>query len=57
MIVIPKSVHENRIIENIDVFDFELTAEEMGELILLDKDAPMIGNPENPEKVEMAMTW
>ena len=57
VIVIPKSVHEDRIIENIDVFDFELTAEEMGELILLDKDAPMIGNPENPEKVEMAMTW
>lgn len=57
VVVIPKSVHQNRIIENIDVFDFELTTEEMADLILLDKDAPMIGNPENPEKVEVAMTW
>lgn len=57
VIVIPTSVHENRMIENIDVFDFALTAEEMGALILLDKDTPMIGNPENPEKVEAAMTW
>jgi len=57
VVVIPKSVHESRIIENIDVFDFELTDIEMAELAKLDKDAPMIGNPENPEKVEMAMTW
>ena len=57
VVVIPKSVHEDRIIENIDVFDFELTTEEMEGLTLLDKDAPMIGNPENPEKVEVAMTW
>lgn len=57
VVVIPKSVHESRIVENIDVFDFELTASEMAELAKLDKDAPMIGDPENPAKVEMAMTW
>ena len=55
--VIPKSVHEARIRENIDIFDFELTADEMDALRKLGKAAPMIGNPEDPAKVEFAMTW
>lgn len=29
IVVFPKSVHENRIIENAKVFDFELTYEEV----------------------------
>lgn len=57
IVVIPKSVHKNRIIENIDVFDFKLTAQELSELEKLDKNAPMIGTPETPEKVETAMSW
>ena len=55
--VIPKSVHEERIKENINIFDFELTADDMEKLIALDKKAPMIGTPEDPAKVEFAMTW
>ena len=55
--VIPKSVHTERIKENIDIFDFELTGDEMLSLQALDKAAPMIGNSEAPEKVEFAMTW
>ena len=55
--VIPKSVHTERIRENIDIFDFELTEDEMLSLQALDKAAPMIGKPEAPEKVEFAMTW
>ena len=55
--VIPKSVHTERIRENIDIFDFELTGDEMLSLQALDKATPMIGTPEAPEKVEFAMTW
>ena len=55
--VIPKSVHTERIQENIDMFDFELTDAEMSALRSLDKAAPMIGNAEKPKLVEMAMHW
>lgn len=57
MTVIPKSIHPERIAENINVFDFELTTEEMAALRSLDKAAPMIGNPAKPELVEMSLTW
>ena len=55
--VIPKSVHTDRIKENIDIFDFALTAEEMKALSALDTATPMIGTAERPEKTEIAMTW
>lgn len=55
--VIPKSIHEERITENIDIFDFSLTAEEMRALCSLDKASPMIGTPAKAELVEMAMQW
>lgn len=38
IIVIPKSVHANRILENIDIFDFELTNEEMDSIKTLDQN-------------------
>lgn len=57
VIVIPKSVHENRIKENIDIFDFSLTKEEIALLSALDKNEPMIGKPEVPDFTEFAMTW
>lgn len=57
VVVIPKSVHESRIWENFDLFDFALTAEEMEKLAEMDAAAPMIGNPEDPALVEAAMKW
>lgn len=34
--VIPKSKHESRLKENLDIFDFKLTKEEMMEMAALD---------------------
>ncbi|WNX84658.1 aldo/keto reductase [Agathobaculum sp. NTUH-O15-33] len=57
IIIIPKSVHEQRIKENLSILDFELNAAEMEQLVNMDIAAPMIGNPENPTMVEAAMKW
>lgn len=55
--IIPKSVHEERIKENFDLFDFELSGDEMDRIAKMDAAAPMIGNPEDPAMVEAAMKW
>ena len=57
VVVIPKSVHRERLQENIAVFDFTLTDEEMQQLRSLDKNTPLIGNPQNPALVEMSAKW
>ena len=57
VVVIPKSVHADRIKENFNLFDFELTADEMNQLVKMDTAMPMIGNPEYAAMVEEAMKW
>ena len=37
IVIIPKSVHYERMVENFNVFDFELSAEDMEKIATLDK--------------------
>lgn len=46
LIVIPKSVHDQRIAQNSDVFDFELTEQDLGEIATLD-DGTRVGADPN----------
>ncbi len=55
--VIPKSVHEERIRENLDIADFELTDDEMEALKKVDAASPMIGTATDPKRVESAKNW
>ncbi|SEC24739.1 aldo/keto reductase [Paenibacillus sp. GP183] len=47
VVTIPKSVKEHRIIENADVFDFELTAEDMASIDQLNQDQRVGPDPDN----------
>ena len=57
IVIIPKTVSPDRLRENIDVFDFELTPADMQTLSRMDKAQPLIGNPQNPALVEMSAQW
>ena len=51
MIVLPKSVHPERIKSNLDIFDFTLTEDEMKVIRTLDTDKPS-RNPDEPGRGE-----
>lgn len=57
IIVIPRSTKPEHIRENFDIFYFSLTDAEIKKLTELDQKTAMIGNPNNPELVEMSLTW
>ena len=52
IIVIPKSTHKERMIENFNVFDFTLSAKEMEAIGRLDKAESLFFSHYNPEFVE-----
>ena len=51
--VIPKSSHPARICENYDVWDFELTAEEMKQIASMDKGRELFFEHDSPEMARM----
>lgn len=50
--VIPKSVHQKRMVENIDVFDFELTDDDMKKMASLDKNESQFFDHRDPVTIE-----
>lgn len=55
IVVIPKTSHVERMKENIDIFDFELSDEEMTAIATLDEDRSLWLDYDDPYIVEMAM--
>ena len=55
IVVIPKSTHKERMKENLDICDFELTANEMEELKTPDGNRSMWGEYNDPMIVQYAM--
>ena len=51
-VVIPKSTHYDRMVQNIDVFDFKLTDEEMARIASLDKAQSSFFSHYDPNMVE-----
>ncbi|MDY8047471.1 aldo/keto reductase [Paenibacillus polymyxa] len=53
---IPKSVHKERIIENFNIFNFELSREDMERIATLDSKESLILSLHDPENVEPSAT-
>ena len=57
VVVIPKSTHKERMEENFNVFDFELTADEMAKVEALDGGESLFFSHHDPKTVEWFMTF
>lgn len=57
VIIIPKSTHRERMEQNLDILDFELSAEDMAEIARLDTGGSLFFDHHAPEVVKMFMGW
>lgn len=57
VIIIPKSVHIERMRQNLDIFDFELSVEDMAAIAALDTKQSLFFDHHAPDVVKMFMGW
>ena len=57
VIIIPKSVHVERMEQNLNIFDFTLSDEDMAEIAKLDTGKSLFFDHHAPEVVKMFMGW
>lgn len=57
IVVIPKSTHEERMVENFNVFDFTLTPEDMAEIRSLDQGESLFLSHTDPEMVKWMLNY
>lgn len=57
VIIIPKSVHIERMRQNLDIFDFTLSDEDMVAITTLDTATSLFFDHHAPEVVKMFMSW
>ena len=57
VIIIPKSTHKERMAQNLDILDFELTADDMGQIATLDTGKSLFFDHHDGEVTKMFMEW
>lgn len=57
VVIIPKSVHAERMRQNIDIFDFTLSEDDMAAIATLDSGKSLFFDHHDPEVVKMFMGW
>ena len=53
VVTIPKSVHKERMEQNISIFDFSLSEKEMNKIAALDEGVTLFGSNEDPQYAKM----
>lgn len=57
VVVIPKTVRKERMIQNFSVFDFELSEDDMKEILTLDQKESLFLSHHDPETVKFLVNY
>ena len=57
VIIIPKSTHKERMAQNLDILDFELSADDMAQIAMLDTGKSLFFDHHDGEVTKMFMGW